>query len=71
MSKQAKEYSMQTINLPTPCIVGDVFALHGKGNGLFKVVQRAGEQIVLDDKQMITLLQKYAIEKKGGKDDRR
>lgn len=43
--------SLQTINLPTPCLPGDVFALHGKGSGLFKVVQRAGEQIVLGDKQ--------------------
>ncbi|MEE9303308.1 MAG: hypothetical protein V3U84_05935, partial [Thiotrichaceae bacterium] len=43
--------TLQTINLPTPCIPGDVFALKGKGTGLFKVVQRAGEQIVLGDKQ--------------------
>lgn len=42
--------TLQTINLPTPCIPGDVFALHGKGNGLFKVVQRAGEQITLGNK---------------------
>lgn len=38
--------TLQTINMPTPCIVGDVFALHGKGVGLFKVAQRAGEQIL-------------------------
>lgn len=43
--------TLQTINLPTPCIPGDVFTLHGKGSGLFKVVQRAGEQIVLGNKQ--------------------
>jgi hypothetical protein len=43
--------SFQTVTLPTPCAVGDVFALHGKGLGLFKVSQRAGETIVIGSKQ--------------------
>jgi len=38
--------SLQTVNLPNGCSIGDVIALHGNGTGLFKIVQRAGEQIL-------------------------
>lgn len=42
--------TLQTVNLPTPCAVGDVFVLKGTGAGLFKVAQRAGEQLTLGNK---------------------
>lgn len=46
--------TLQTITLPFPSVVGDVFALHGKGVGLFRIVhQTTDEQITLGDKQNI------------------
>jgi len=50
----ANNASLITFTLPTTCSVGDTFQIVGKGAGLWKIAQNAGQYIVYGDQTTTT-----------------
>lgn len=51
--------SLVTFTLPVTCSVGDTFQIAGKGTGMWKLAQNAGQYIVYGDQQSTTGIAGY------------